>query len=73
MIDRELADGNSYPSEDIEAIVRREWKYPSVSDQMTTLVIDILQRAVTFFSSKLIEEGFDSFGLVITRRKPKWR
>jgi hypothetical protein len=40
----DLADGNYYSSQDIEAIIKR--KYPSASDQVIKLAIDVLQSSL---------------------------
>jgi hypothetical protein len=65
----DLADGNYYSADDIEAIIKR--KYPSASAQVIKLVIDVLQRDVEFFSSKVVGDRFDNAELVIAARSRK--
>jgi hypothetical protein len=68
----DLADGNYYSSDDIQAIIKR--KYPLANEQVINLVIDMLQRDVEFFTSKVEGDRFDNARLLIaarrTRRKP---
>ena len=63
----DLSDGNYYSSQDIEAIIKR--KYPSASDQVIKLAIDVLQRDVEFFTSKVEGDRFDNARLLIAARR----
>jgi hypothetical protein len=65
----DLADGSYYSSQDIEAIIRR--KYPSASEQVIKLAIDMLQRDVEFFTSKVEGDRFDNAKLVIAARRTR--
>ena len=65
----QLADGNFYSSEGIEAIIKR--KHPGTNKQTIKLAIDMLQRDVEFFSSKVVGDRFDNARLVIAARRKK--
>jgi hypothetical protein len=67
----ELADDNSYSSQDIGTTSRN--KYRRQAKQIIKLVIDMLQRDVEFFSSKVIGDRFDNARLLIAarRKRPK--
>jgi hypothetical protein len=63
-----LADGSYYSSDDIEAIIIKR-KYPSASARVIKLAIDMLQRDVEFFTSKVVGDRFDNARLVIAARR----
>ena len=66
-----LADGNFYSSEDIKKIIKI--KYPWISDQVIKLTIDMLQRDVEFFTSKVEGDRFDNARLLIAERRSSRR